>query len=88
VADVWVPQSWAGAVAPLSESDWHAWFARYGSAVERMARIAAEENASSVQAPASAATGDAANRCQEASPIASPRAHPIANPIANLFGSG
>jgi hypothetical protein len=42
---VWVPQSWAGAVAPDSEEGWRAWFADYRRAVEPIARIAAEENA-------------------------------------------
>jgi hypothetical protein len=42
---VWVPQSWAGAVAPVSEDGWSAWFARYGRAVTAIARIAAEEHA-------------------------------------------
>jgi Glycoside Hydrolase Family 113 len=42
---VWVPQSWAGAVAPRSEADWHTWFAGYRSAVTRIATIAAQEKA-------------------------------------------
>jgi hypothetical protein len=42
---VWVPQSWAGAVAPTSERDWRAWFAGYRGAIERIARIAAAEHA-------------------------------------------
>ncbi len=42
---VWVPQSWAGAVAPVSEDSWHTWFARYRVELERIARIAAEEGA-------------------------------------------
>jgi hypothetical protein len=42
---VWVPGSWAGAVAPGSDEAWHAWFTAYGSALERIARIAAEEQA-------------------------------------------
>jgi hypothetical protein len=42
---VWVPQSWAGAVAPMSESDWHAWFSGYRRAIEQVGRIAAEEHA-------------------------------------------
>src|SRR5882757_2623138 len=29
---VWVPQSWAGAVAPMSENDWSTWFAGYREA--------------------------------------------------------
>jgi hypothetical protein len=42
---VWVPQSWAGAVAPMSENGWRTWFAGYRDAIERIARIAAEEQA-------------------------------------------
>ena len=42
---VWVPGSWAGAVALQSEADWRQWFAGYRVALERIARIAAEENA-------------------------------------------
>ena len=42
---VWVPESWAGAVAPRSEADWQAWFAGYRAALLGIARIAAEENA-------------------------------------------
>jgi hypothetical protein len=42
---VWVPQSWAGAVAPDSEDGWRAWFAGYGRAVAPIARVAAEEHA-------------------------------------------
>jgi hypothetical protein len=42
---VWVPQTWAGAVAPDSEDDWRAWFAAYGRAVEEIARVAALERA-------------------------------------------
>jgi hypothetical protein len=42
---VWVPQSWAGAVAPMSENDWHVWFAGYRHAIEHIGRIAAEEHA-------------------------------------------
>lgn len=42
---VWVPQSWAGAVAPMSENDWRTWFAGYRDAMERIARIATEEHA-------------------------------------------
>jgi hypothetical protein len=42
---VWVPQSWAGAVAPISEADWTAWFAGYRRAIERLGRIAGEERA-------------------------------------------
>jgi hypothetical protein len=42
---VWVDGSWAGAVAARSDDDWRAWFARYGTEIARMARIAAEERA-------------------------------------------
>jgi hypothetical protein len=42
---VWVPQSWAGAVALTTEDDWQAWFAGYRRAIEHVARIAAEERA-------------------------------------------
>jgi hypothetical protein len=42
---VWVPQSWAGAVAPTSESDWRSWFAGYRHAIEDIAQIAAAEHA-------------------------------------------
>jgi hypothetical protein len=42
---VWVPESWAGAVAPRSEPDWRAWFSGYRSALMHIAEIAAEENA-------------------------------------------
>jgi len=42
---VWVPQSWAGAVAPTSESDWRAWFAGYRRSIESIGRIAAQEHA-------------------------------------------
>ena len=43
---VWVPQSWAGAVAPASEDDWRRWFAAYRKAILHIARVAAEEKAS------------------------------------------
>jgi hypothetical protein len=42
---VWVPESWAGAVAMQSEADWRTWFASYRSALTGIAAIAAEENA-------------------------------------------
>jgi len=42
---VWIPKSWAGAIEPDSEQSWHTWFSRYRCEIERIARIAAEENA-------------------------------------------
>jgi hypothetical protein len=45
---VWVPQSWAGAVAPTSETDWSTWFTGYRGAIEHIARIAAAEQADAV----------------------------------------
>jgi hypothetical protein len=43
---VWVPESWAGAVDPASsEQSWRTWFSGYRRELERIARIAAEENA-------------------------------------------
>jgi len=42
---VWVPGSWAGAVAPASESDWKTWFAGYRRSIEQVGRIAAQEHA-------------------------------------------
>jgi hypothetical protein len=42
---IWVPESWAGAVEPDSEPAWTAWFTRYNAELERIARIAAEEDA-------------------------------------------
>jgi hypothetical protein len=42
---VWVPESWAGEVAPRSEVDWSTWFAGYHGALLRIAKIAASENA-------------------------------------------
>jgi hypothetical protein len=42
---IWVPQSWAGAIEPTSESSWHIWFTRYGAELERIARIASQEGA-------------------------------------------
>jgi hypothetical protein len=40
--------SWAGAVEPASEQDWHAWFKAYGEAIVHIARLAAEEKAEAV----------------------------------------
>lgn len=42
---VWVPESWAGAVAMNSEADWREWFADYRRELDRIARIAAAEKA-------------------------------------------
>jgi hypothetical protein len=42
---VWVPESWAGAVAPGSERDWRTWFGNLRREIVRIARIAAEEQA-------------------------------------------
>jgi len=42
---VWVPQSWAGAIAMRSEEDWLRWFANYRAALVPIVRVAAEEHA-------------------------------------------
>lgn len=42
---IWVPQSWAGGIEPQSEEAWRQWFTAYGAAIERIARLAAEEKA-------------------------------------------
>lgn len=42
---LWVPQTWAGAVAMNSEDAWREWFANYRRELIRIARIAAEEKA-------------------------------------------
>jgi hypothetical protein len=42
---VFVPHSWAGAVAMGSESDWQEWFGNYRRELTRVAQIAEEENA-------------------------------------------
>lgn len=42
---VWIPGSWAGAAKPGSEQAWDSWFADYRRAIERIARIAAQEHA-------------------------------------------
>jgi hypothetical protein len=42
---LWVPQSWAGAIAMNSDADWQRWFANYASALDNLARIAEEEKA-------------------------------------------
>lgn len=42
---VWVPESWAGAIAMNSASGWRDWFANYRRALGPIAQIAEEENA-------------------------------------------
>jgi hypothetical protein len=42
---VWVPESWAGAIAMNSEGAWQDWFANYQRALGPIARIAEEEKA-------------------------------------------
>jgi hypothetical protein len=42
---VWVPGSWAGAIAPQSEPAWRTWFARYQAEIVRLAKVAGEEGA-------------------------------------------
>lgn len=42
---VFVPKSWAGAIAMTSENDWQSWFANYRNELNRIARIAADEKA-------------------------------------------
>jgi len=42
---VWVPGSWAGAVAPGSEPAWRTWFARYRAEIVRLAEVANQEGA-------------------------------------------
>jgi hypothetical protein len=42
---VWIPERWAGTVAMNSDEDWQQWFANYRSELNRIARIAADENA-------------------------------------------
>jgi hypothetical protein len=42
---VWVPESWAGAVAMNSEEAWQEWFAAYRLELNRIAQIAADEEA-------------------------------------------
>lgn len=42
---VWVPQSWAGAVAMKSEADWRIWFANYRGEMDQIALVANEEKA-------------------------------------------
>jgi len=45
---VWVPESWAGAIAMDSQSAWQDWFAHYRRALDPIARIAEEEKAEAV----------------------------------------
>jgi hypothetical protein len=42
---VWVPQSWAGAIVMTSESNWRLWFTNYEKALDGVARIAEDERA-------------------------------------------
>ena len=42
---VWVPENWAGTVVMTSEPDWGEWFANYRRELNRIARIAEEEEA-------------------------------------------
>ena len=42
---VWVPASWAGAVAMDDEAAWGRWFGNYRRELVRIARIAQEEGA-------------------------------------------
>jgi hypothetical protein len=45
---VWVPESWAGAVAMRSEENWQGWFAGYRAALLRIAAIAEQEQADAI----------------------------------------
>jgi len=42
---VWVPGSWAGAIAPDSATAWGTWFTRYRAEIVRLAQVANEEGA-------------------------------------------
>jgi hypothetical protein len=42
---IWVPKSWAGAIAMNFDENWSAWFAIYGREIGHLARIAAQEHA-------------------------------------------
>jgi hypothetical protein len=42
---VWVPESWAGAIAMPSAAAWTQWFANYRMQLDRIARIAQDEKA-------------------------------------------
>ena len=45
---VWVPESWAGAIAMSSEADWQLWFANYQHELTHIAQVAEEEKADAV----------------------------------------
>ena len=45
---VWVPKSWAGAIAMNSDDAWRQWFANYQRQLERIARIAEAEHTESL----------------------------------------
>lgn len=45
---VWVPGSWAGAIAMSSETNWQEWFANYRRELNHIAQIAEEEKASAL----------------------------------------
>jgi hypothetical protein len=47
---VWVPGSWAGAIAMESEEAWGRWFANYRRELERIADLAQEERADALAA--------------------------------------
>jgi hypothetical protein len=42
---VWMSESWAGAVQPTAPEAWQTWFANYRREIEHIARLAKEENA-------------------------------------------
>jgi len=42
---VWVPKSWAGAIAMQSDADWQQWFANYQRELLRIAQVAQQEKA-------------------------------------------
>ncbi len=45
---VWVPGTWAGAIAAVDEAGWGQWFASYGDQLERLAAVAAQQKAESL----------------------------------------
>jgi hypothetical protein len=45
---VWIPTSWAGAVAMDAEDGWRRWFASYRGELARIARLAEEEKATAL----------------------------------------